>query len=98
MTEILEYLYHYSNIDFTHKMYHNKHSKYYIVQKKKQFCTAKLENTLLLLDSNCTQQYTSEINFKSVPVVNNATVRMRRKEITGSLKKRIHLADDCTKG
>lgn len=52
MTEILEYLYHYSNIDFTHKMYHNKNSKYYIVQKKKQFCTAEWENTLLLLDSN----------------------------------------------
>lgn len=35
MTEILEYLYHESNIDVTHKMYHNKNSKYYIVQKKK---------------------------------------------------------------
>lgn len=66
MTEILEYLYHYSNIDFTHKMYHNKNSKYYIVQKKKQFCTAEWGNTLLLLDSNCTQQYTPEICFLKV--------------------------------
>lgn len=31
MTEILEYLYHNSNIDFTHKMYHNKNSKYYTI-------------------------------------------------------------------
>lgn len=101
MTEILEYLYHYSNIDFRHKMYHNKNSKYYIVQKKKTILYSRVGKYIVAFGSQfcvCTQQYTPEINFESVPVVNNATVRPRRKEITGSLTKRNHLADDCTKG